>query len=138
MKNEELVDWANTINTVPENYQGIIFSDEMNDKFSRLDDEIKDVEDPDGELEFHIRYWKMNHSADSIVKIAALGYKYLISVMLRHKDKWQHLTPDEALNAAFGCLPISLSRYVPGKSKFLSYWANGASIAWQKATGGDK
>lgn len=132
MKNEELVEWANNINTVPENYQGIIFSDEMNDKLQKLDDEVRGVDDPDREMDVYILYWKTNRSTEALVKIMALGYRYLIGVMLHRRDEWSHLTPDEALMAGFKALPYSLDRYTIGRSKFLSWWSTGMAMAWNK------
>lgn len=130
----DLIEWANEI-TGEEKQEGIIFSDAMNDKLASLDEEIKDVEDLDKELEFNIRYWKMNRSPEALVKIMAISYRYLIGTMLKNKEQWSHLSPDEALMTAFKALPYSVSVYTPGRSKFLSFWAKGVEMAWERIKG---
>lgn len=130
----DLIEWANEI-TGEEKQEGIIFSDAMNDKLASLDEEIKDVEDLDKELEFNIRYWKMNRSPEALVKIMAISYRYLIGTMIKNKEQWSHLSPDEALMAAFKALPYSVSVYTPGRSKFLSFWAKGVEMAWERIKG---
>lgn len=127
--NTDLVDWANELT---ENEQEIVFSDEMNEKLAALDDEVRGVDDPDRELEAYILYWKANRSPEALVKIMALGYRYLIGVMLHRRDEWTHLTPDEALMAGFRALPYSLGLYTVGRSKFLSWWSTGMTMAWKK------
>ena len=138
----ELVTWANNLMGVEEKepkHGGIHFSDEMKDRFDSFDALNKDIENQDEALDWLVKEWKETHSSVSLVQIMAIGYKYIIGVMMK-KDSWKHLTPDEAITAAFKALPRSISIYVPGRSKFLSFWARGAEMAWtaQKAKTDDQ
>ena len=136
----ELVKWAEDIVGQDESpvLGGIQFSDEMKDRFDSLDALNKDVEDQDEALNCLIEEWKESRSSMSLVQIMAIGYKYIIGAMMR-RETWRHLTPDEAMTAAFRALPRSISIFTPGKSKFLSFWARGAEMAWtaQKQKGGN-
>lgn len=127
MKNETLNEWVTELNAEKEN-SGIQFSEEMKERFDAFDDMAKDLSDDD--FPQLLDEYKATGSTNAMVSIMALGYKYIIGVMLRN-DSWRKLTPDEAITIAFKTIGRSLRIFKPGKSKFLSFWARGVEMAWR-------
>ena len=126
---------------------GIKFTDEMKERFEGLDEVAAKLTDDDFPRIIEEYQKSPSGSTEALVAAMALGYKYIIGVMMKNDEKWKPLSPDRAMTVAFQSLPRSLRKFEPGRGKFLAFWARGCEMAWDdskkafsdwvRRTGGD-